>query len=309
MLCAVVKNNAYGHGLEHVSMHLARTVDCFAVGSAEEAARIACLKKDTIILLPQDYRNTAQAVNNGSILTLDSFSTFDIIDNVAGTLRRKAAVHIKIDSGMSRLGFAPCELPLLIQKLCVTDNINVLGVYSHFGGDKRKDCDSQFDIFSHAAEMLERELQMPLLKHVANTAATLSSSKYHMDMARVGLGLYGYGGDSLVSVKRVVADVIAVKRVDKGAVVGYGGLYKCARDTQIAVLNIGYANGLPRILVGSDVLINGKRCKIAAICMAMSMIDAGDDCINIGDKAQFLGDGLNAQRKDVSIYELLCKLN
>ena len=305
-LCAVLKNNAYGHGLTHVARHVVELVDCFAVGSVDEAEQIAFLNKDVLVLLPQNLRNAEKAIKAGYLLTLDSFDTLSIIGKSAKSVGKCARVHLKIDSGMSRLGFDLSQLGELLDGL--DTNISVEGVFSHFYGESVIDCDRQLERFKSCLTVLQTALDKPIVTHIANSGATLLSSKYHLDMVRVGLGLYGYGCDDLLPAKTVYADVIAVKNVEGGSVVGYGAKYKCESSRRIAVINIGYANGLQRCLIGSQVSVNGQKCPIVAICMAMSMLDVTGIDIRVGDKAVLLGDGINISNDKVIIYELLCNL-
>ena len=116
-LCAVLKNDAYGHGLVHIARYLAPQVDCFAVGSTAEAEQISFLGKETLILLPQCQADTELAVRRGYVLTLDSLYTLSRITKAVQKVCIKARVHIKIDSGMSRLGFVKEELDELIGKI------------------------------------------------------------------------------------------------------------------------------------------------------------------------------------------------
>ena len=306
-LCAVLKNNAYGHGLVHVARHIAELVDCFAVGNADDAEQVLFLKKDTLILLPQNQRNTERAIKNDNILTVDSFSTLNLVDNEARKLKRQARVHIKFDSGMSRLGFNRSQIDELLERL-QSAHVSVEGIFSHFFGDTVADCDKQFDYFVACANTMENALNHQLTKHIANSGVALLSSKYHLDMARIGLGLYGYGDEHLLPAKSVFADVISVKTVETGSVVGYGGKYVCQNATQIAVLNVGYAIGLSRTLIGSKIKINGQSFPIVAICMAMALVDVGNAEIAVGDVATILADDVNIANDKVIIYELLCNL-
>ena len=306
-LCAVLKNNAYGHGLVHVARRIAEFVDCFAIGSVDEAEQVQFLNKDILVLLPQNRRNTEIAIKRNFILTVDSFETLKIVEEEARRLKITPRLHIKFDSGMSRLGFKYNQIEQLSKKLQST-KFRVQGVFSHFYGDSMVDCDNQFDYFSRCASGLECSLNQTLTKHIANTGATLLSPKYHLDMARVGLGLFGYGDENLQPAKSVYADVIAVKSVDAGSVVGYGAKYICKNSTQIAVLNVGYATGLPRTLVGAKIKISERTFPVVAICMAMSLIDIGNADVKVGDLATLLGDGINIANDKVIIYELLCNL-
>ena len=306
-LCAVLKNESYGHGIIHVARHIAELVDLFAVGSVDEAEKLLFLRKDILILLPQNERNTEKAIKSNCILTVDSFYTLDLVNKVAKNLNITARIHIKIDSGMSRLGFQYSEIATLLQVLH-SSNVIVEGIFSHFYGDTELECDLQLKQFKACYNTFELNYGKPLVKHIANSGAALLSSKYHLDMARVGLGLYGYGNDNLLPAKRVFADVISVKNVSAGSVVGYGAKYRCSSDTRIAVLNVGYATGLPRTLVGAKIKIGNKLYNIVAICMAMTLVDVGNAQINVGDTAVLLGDDVNISNDQVIIYELLCNL-
>ena len=306
-LCAVLKNNAYGHGLTHVARHLADIVDYFAVGNVDEAEQVQFLRKDTLILLPQNERNTERAVKLDCILTVDSLQTLALVDRVAQRLRRIARVHVKFDSGMSRLGFSKSEIGQLLSKLQYA-HVSVEGIFSHFYGETVAECDKQLMYFNTCCYEFEKSYKKQLTCHIANTSATLLSPKYHLDMARIGLGLYGYGSEFLQPVKSVFADVIAVKEVVAGSVVGYGAKYTCDKATQIAVLNVGYAIGLARTLVGAKIKIGEKYFPIVAICMAMTLVDAGDANVNVGDVATLLSNEVNISNDEVIIYELLCNL-
>lgn len=307
-LCAVVKNNAYGHGLTHVARQLVELVDCYAVGSVGEAEQIQFLKKDVLILLPQNLRSTEQAVKSNFILTLDSLETLEKIEKAAYGVGKTARVHLKIDSGMSRLGFNFSQLDELMADL-KNSKISVEGIFSHFYGDSISECGRQFEYYVRCCEHVQSGLKGHLVHHIANSGATLLSKKYHLDMVRVGLGLYGYGDKNLLPAKKVCADVIAVKEVAAGSVVGYGAKFQCATDSKIAVLNVGYAHGLPRRLVGAQIAINGQRCTVVAICMAMCLVDVSNLQVAVGDTAVLLGDGVNISTDDVIVYELLCNLH
>lgn len=305
-LCAVLKNNAYGHGLVKVALKLAPIAHMFAVGCTDEAEKIAFINKDVLILLPQNKRQIECAIRHGFILTVDSFFTLQTILSVAKNVNRVARVHVKIDSGMSRLGFTRQDMPTL---LSVIHNpfVSVEGVFSHFYGESVFECDAQLKAFKSCVVFLDAAYPN-LIHHIANTAGVLLSSKYHLDMARIGIGLYGYGCNALVPAKKVLAEVIAVKSLASGSVVGYGARYHCEKQTNIAVLSIGYASGFPRRLVGAKVKIGDYFFPVVAVCMAMIIVDTGDIKVKIGDIAHILGDGVNIANEEVIVYELLCNL-
>ena len=306
-LCAVLKNDAYGHGLIHVARHIAELVDCFGVGSVDEAEKLVFLRKDILVLLPQNERNTERAIKANCILTVDSFVTFDIVNKVARNLNTTARVHIKIDSGMCRLGFQYFEIAKLLQALR-NSSVEVKGIFSHFYGDTETECDRQLQQFQKCYKLFEQGYGNQVIKHISNSGATLLSDKYHLDMVRVGLGLYGYGNENLLPAKSVFTNVIAVKKVPAGSVVGYGAKYTCSCDTQVAVLNVGYATGLPRTLIGGKIKIGKDYYPIVAICMAMALVDVGNAQIDVGQTATLLSADVNISNDQVIIYELLCNL-
>lgn len=307
-LCAVVKNNAYGHGAKHIVRYLDNVVDFFAVGNVNEAKEISFASKDILILLPTDEADCEQALNGGFVVTVDSFKTLDTVCCVAARLNKKARIHIKINSGMSRLGFDNVDMSLLIDMLRNCRDVIVEGVFSHFYGDNEDCCNRQYELFAAAASCVETGLGKHLIKHIANSVGALLSRKYHMDMARIGLGLYGYGDKNLMTVKTVCAKVIAVRNINLGDVAGYGGRYIAPCKKTVAVVNVGYAQGFSRSLVGVYVQINGVKCPVIAVCMAMILVDVSATYADIGDEVVLLGNGVDISNDIVSVYELLCNL-
>lgn len=308
-LCAVVKNNAYGHGIAHIARYLDDKVDFFAVGSADEAKQIDFVHRDILILLPQDKDGIRAAMLGGYVLSLDSLQSLQAIAYTADKLDMQARVHIKIDSGMSRLGFRPDEINQMLKMLQCKPQIAAEGVYSHFYGENTHACDKQYRTFLPCAEALEKALNRSLIKHISNSRGALLSAKYHLDMSRVGLGLYGYGNENLVPVKTVTARILAVKEVCAGDIVGYGASFVAPCDGRIAVLDVGYAQGFGRALVGASVSVKGVKCKVVAVCMAMIMVDIPDNLnVYINDIVTLLGSGTDISNDIVSVYELLCNL-
>lgn len=303
-LCAVVKCDAYGHGIERVASCLCDIVDCFAVNDVFEAQKIARYGKDVLILLPQNTRNTKIAIENGYILTLDSFDTLKILSQFTNNVVR---VHIKIDSGMSRLGFQLEDMTKLLQ-LLEGENIIVEGIFSHFYCEEQNFCQEQLNYFEKCGKIVSRKFGN-IVKHIANTGGVMLGKAFHLDMARVGLGLYGYGASNLSVAKTVVANVIAKKKLPKGSIVGYGATYTCNCDTDVAVIDIGYAKGYVRCLHNPVVKIGNNFAKVIGnICMSMSMVDVTGLPVSVGDQVVVLGEGVNPSTDNAIIYQLLCNL-
>lgn len=306
-LCAVLKNDAYGHGIVRTASALSGIADCFAVGNLDEATKISQYG-DVLILLPIAAHDVAEAVSRNFILTVDSFDTLNTI--LANLPRGKRAhVHIKINSGMNRLGFTREQLLQLLDALKHAPDLKVEGAFSHFFGSDKKNCDRQLSEFEKCRNVIASGVQGNLTFHIANTAGVLLDTKYHLDMARVGLGLYGYGAESLIPAKTVTAQVIATRAVSAGEMVGYDAAYTFPRDTRIAVVNCGYAYGFPRALTNAKVKINGHVCNVVGnVCMAMLTVDVGNLPVAVGDEVILLGEGVNNANCNVIVYELLCNL-
>ncbi len=305
-LCAVLKNDAYGHGLVRTASVLTSVADFFAVGSVSEAIKAKPFAKDVLILLPLFGDDSALACEHGFVQTADSFQT---LDNIIRSVPRgkKARVHVKIQSGMNRFGFCLSQLEQLAEAL-QSSKLSVEGTFSHFYGTTSGQCNRQLKVFLQACNFLEKALSTKLIKHVANTAATQMGEKYFLDMVRIGLGLYGYGAPNLVPAKVVTAKVLAVRNVMAGEKIGYGG--KVVRqNTKIAVLGCGYANGFSRALKNPVVKLKNTICPVVGnVCMAACMVDVGNLPVAVGDQAVVFGDGLNTCDKNIIVYELLCNL-
>ena len=305
-LCAVVKNDAYGHGLVRTASVLSGIADCFAVGNVDDALAISHFG-EVLILLPVHPQQVSVACRHNFILTVDSFHTLDVV--TSHCQKGKAPrVHIKINSGMNRLGFTYAQLPQLVDKL-KNSNLQVEGVFSHFFGSAEADCNKQMTVFQKCRRYIEDNFSRNLIFHIANTSAVLLNSQYHLDMARVGLGLYGYGSENLLPAKTVTANVIATRHVVAGEIVGYGAAYTFPCDTNVAVVDCGYAHGFSRALTCAKVKINGRILNVVGnVCMAMLTVDVGDTPVSIGDEVVLLGKDVNNANNSVIVYELLCNL-
>lgn len=305
-LCSVLKNNAYGHGIVRTASALQGIADFFAVGSVQEALQVKDFCPNVLILLPvHSQEEIALALKHGFIFTLDSFFTLFALQDAVQN--RKARVHVKVETGMNRLGFDVEQLPALLQQLNC-QKVAVEGAFSHFFGESETQCDGQMEKFQKAINLLS--LRFPsLVCHIANTSATLLKEKYRLDMCRVGLGLYGYGAPNLAVAKTVTAKVIAMRSVRAGESVGYGAKYVFPFDTTVAIVGCGYANGFARALKNAKVKIGKQLFPVVGnVCMAMFAVDVKNSNVQVGDDVILLGNGVNNANCDVIVYELLCNL-
>ena len=229
-------------------------------------------------------------------------------------------VHIKIDTGMHRLGFLPEEIPTLLHILKGNKQIVVESVFSHFvaADDPSEDAFSayQVSLLNKVHQEITSFLGYRPLKHIANTAGLCRFPQYHFDMVRIGIGLYGINPfvekEKIAPVATLKTIVSQVKRIKSGESVGYNRCFKAGRDSVIATIPIGYADGLPRSAGNGHayVLVNGARVPIVGnICMDMCMVDVTDVPTKEGDMVLIFGKDMPledlATATGLITYELL----
>lgn len=306
-LCAVVKSNAYGHGLEKTAAYLQGIADCFAVANVEEALRIKQFQTPILILMPLFPDQTKLAIENGFFITIDSLATLKTVQTVAGS-NLPVSAHVKIDSGMHRFGFKQNELTELCEKLTTFKNLRVDGIFTHMWSSAYADCLAQAEYFDRCVAYVESKIGYISTKHVANTSTAQLGSRFAYDMVRIGLGLYGYGDGALKPAKTVCGKIITLNAAEVGEPIGYGGA-RLRTKSKLAVVDVGYANGFPRSMQGSYVSVNGTLCQVVAkVCMSCAIIDVSAVDVAIGDDVILLGSGVNPSTNDVIVYELLCNL-
>lgn len=329
-IMAVVKADAYGHGVQEVSRTLADSgVDALAVAFTDEAFQ---LRKNGISIpilvlghTPVEYMG--EIVDLDITPTVYDFSTAKAVSNAAQRRNKIAKIHIKIDTGMNRLGYlANTDTVETILDLATLPNIQIEGLFTHFAcADDENDAytKQQFDRFTALVSDLEKKgLYIPQ-KHVCNSAAAIRFPEMHLDMIRIGISLYGlypsnikYNID-LRPAMQLKSTIAHIKEVEQGEAISYGGIYVTNRKSKVATIPIGYADGYSRLLSGrAKVIVNGKFVPVLGrICMDQCMIDVTDvNNINIEDEVVLFGaqEGLSipieelAQIEGTINYELLC---
>ena len=332
-LWAVVKSNAYGHGLYAFSKVMDRTrVDGFCVDSVVEglALRKAGIKKHILVLGPTLPARYAEAAKKKITI---SISTFEGLQALAKA-RAVPDFHIKIDTGMHRQGFYIEEIQKIIKILKLKKLGDKLkGVYTHFASAKDINypgyTEMQFGKLQQAKILFENAGFKDLTWHAAATGGTLCGKRYHLDAVRVGIGLYGLWpskelevqlGDKIklhpvLSWRAVITET---KKLKAGEYVGYDLTERVPREMTIAVLPVGYWHGLPRSLSSTgEAIVNGKRAKVLRrVSMDMTMFSLGG-AVRSGDIATLIGrDGGDeifawepSQRSGTTHYEFLTRLN
>lgn len=305
MVC-MVKASAYGAGAVEVAKTLQEhRVDYLAVAVADEGAdlRKAGITSNIMIMNPE---MTAFRTLFEYKLEPEVYS-FRLLDALIHAAQKEGitnfSVHIKLDTGMHRLGFDPQQdMQRLVEKLRSQTAIIPRSVFSHFVGSDSDDFDSfsarQYELFLHGSETLQSAFPHKILRHICNSAGIEHFPQRHLDMVRLGLGLYGINSRNnalLHNVSTLKTTLLQIHEVPKEDTVGYSRKGLLTRDSRIAALPIGYADGLDRKLGCGRAycLVNGQRAPyVGNICMDVCMIDVTDIPCQEGDTAIIFGDEL-----------------
>jgi len=325
-IMACVKADAYGHGAVPVSKRLASLgVDYLGVASIDEAIMLRKEKIRTPILvlgmvLPT---YTSPLFKYDIAQTVCTRELAQALNQQSKYYKKPAKIHLKVDTGMGRLGFAYLEAFDFIKEIAKLKFLRIEGIFTHFPS---ADCDAAFtrhqiDIFNKLIQRLERAGICIPLQHAANSMGILHYQNSHFNLVRPGLILYGiYPRQGLkVKLKPVLSlksRIVFTKRVPKGQGISYGHSYFTKKDTTIVTLPIGYGDGYPRILSNkADVLIAARRFKISGkICMDHVLVDVGDERVGTGDEVVLIGsygkERIGSQElarlAETISYEILC---
>lgn len=308
-IMAVVKANAYGHGSIETSKVFLENGACYlAVATLGEAIELRRAGISAPILILGYIKNSQHhiAVEEDITETIYNMESAKFLSDAATKLKRKAKVHIKIDSGMGRIGFRPDEKSIEeIVNIAKLPNLEVEGIFTHFA--KADELDKTFTIEQYEKfqwtikELGNKGLNIPI-KHASNSAAIIDLPEYNLNMVRGGIMLYGlYPSDEVIKEKvklkpamTLKAEISNIKVVPKGTGISYGQIFVTERESKIATIPIGYADGFTRLLTSkSEVAIKGQRAPVVGkICMDQSMIDVTDvENVHIGDEVILFGDG------------------
>jgi alanine racemase len=328
-LMAMVKAFAYGNGSYEVASLLEyHRVDYLSVAYADEGIEL----RKAGIQLPILVLNTERAALNSFFdyrlePEIYSFATFQRFAEVSKNYPKESipGIHLKVETGMNRLGFAKSECEELCQLISENPQVKVKSVMSHFAAsdDPKEDefTKKQIEEFKKFSKKIEATAGYQVLKHISNTGAISRFPEAQFDMVRLGIGLYGApvteeDKGNLSVVGRLKTVVSQVKTVLAGETISYGRSFKADKKMQIAILAIGYADGLNRRLSNQkgEVSIKGKRCKIVGrICMDMTMVDVTGMDVKAGDEAEIFGDDVSleeiAQWLETIPYEVLTSVS
>jgi alanine racemase len=313
MIMAVVKANAYGHGMMQAAQAaLNGGADRLGVATPEEALLARSIYPD----LPIQVMGMASAwampalAKNNIIVTLISPEDARALDAAAREQGVTAGAHLKIDTGMCRIGISPDDLTAFSDLAATLRHVHIEGLFTHFADADNLDfsfTNAQFKLFNECSALLESRGLNISIRHCANSAAILAHPQTCLDMARPGLAMYGInplppdhparGVVHLRPAMRFVTHIGQIKTVPDGSKISYGCAYVCSGKRRVATLPVGYADGLSRLLSNcGEVLVRARRAPIIGrVCMDMCMVDISDipqACE--GDEAVIFGNQQNA---------------
>jgi alanine racemase len=321
-MMGIVKANAYGHGLADVAHALSTfSIDYLGVGFLEEGI---ALRKDGITIpilvlggvLGSQIR---EFIENNLEITVSSLELAERIETeVQRQNRHKARVHLKIDTGMERIGVHSENAIPFIERVCAMRHIEVVGIYSHFAAADERDkafTHYQLDRFQSVLKKIKTlGIEIPHV-HIANSGAVLDLPQSYYTMVRPGIMLYGIYPSRETSesvqlrpVLSLKSKVVFIKEVAQGSSVSYGRKYFTTRRTRVATVPIGYGDGYSRRLSNNaDVLIRGRRFPVIGIvCMDQIMVDIGfEGEVHVGDDVTLIG---REGDQEISVWELTDKI-
>ncbi|MDQ2884323.1 MAG: alanine racemase [Actinomycetota bacterium] len=299
----VVKADGYGHGaIDVAGAALQAGASALGVCSVEEALdlRHGGISAPVLAWLRAPGEDLAAGLAAGVELGVYSIGQLDTIAAAAAVTGTTARVHLKVDTGLNRGGARPNEWPGLVRAAVAARGIEVVAIWSHLAhadDPGHPIIEAQVRRFDEAYQ-LARDAGLRPLRHLANSAATLTRPDLHYDLVRPGIAVYGLSpvpgvGYHLLPAMTLRSQVVMTKRVPAGEGVSYGHVWHTDRETTLALVPAGYADGVPRVLTGRlDVWLAGRRRPVVGrVCMDQVMVDCGDDMVAQGDEVLFFGTG------------------
>ncbi|GEK90529.1 alanine racemase [Alkalibacterium kapii] len=327
----VIKADAYGHGAVEVGRHLEKqNVDFLGVAVLDEAVELreAGIKCPILLLSPIEPETVLTAIEYDISMTVFSDTVAKKVKESAEAMSRKAKIHLKVDSGMARIGIRTREAALKFCHSMSSEWVQFEGIFTHFAEAENIEDPAftkhQFEFFMDIVNFLKENNIKFDLTHCCNTAAALLYPEYHLDMIRTGISLYGYHPDkslekevTLKPILKVATHAAYIKSVKKGTTIGYGRSYTADEEQTIATILLGYADGIQRELSNRWYLSTGKHQApiVGRICMDQLMVDVSDipdfneetELIFIGDsKAGYSSAYDIADLTNSFHYEVLC---
>ena len=286
-VCAVIKADGYGHGAVQIAKNISDIVDFFAVACIDEAMELVQngIKHPILILGYTHPSYYETAIKNDIRMTVYDEKAAEKIAKTARVLNKPAKIHIKLNTGMNRIGFRPTDENLkVIQKISRMKGVEIEGIFTHLHSADEKDLTSanaQIESFRSFTDQLKEAGVDIKIRHCANSAAAIKLPQADFDMFRLGIAMYGLYPSPCVTQQKLYpamslySHVTMIKTIKKGESVGYGAKFTAAKSTRVATVSVGYADGYLRNLTNKGyVLIRGKRANIlGSVCMDQIMVD------------------------------------
>ncbi|NFC48119.1 alanine racemase, partial [Clostridium botulinum] len=334
-IIGVIKANAYGHGAMEIAPTLLENgVSRLAVAVLSEAMelRMSGVKEPIMILGYTPWALGDMLLDNNIEQSVYSYNDALELSKIAVLKRKILKIHIVVDTGMGRIGFLPTKESVEdVYKISKLPNIKIEGLFSHFSSADELDKDytlyqmNKYNEFINKLE--EKNIQVPI-KHIANSAAIIDLENTHLDAVRAGIIMYGYYPSNYVlrdniNLKPVMSlktSIVHIKKVSSGEYISYGRTFKTERESIIATLPIGYADGYNRLLSNKGkVIVNGKLAPvIGRVCMDQCMIDVTFiENLKVGDVVTIMGEenGVSYTAENIASqigtisYEVICNVN
>lgn len=310
-VCAMVKADAYGHGQKSVCLALKGRADYFGVATIFEAQNIrgAGIKNNVLVVGKSETKNLKSFYENDIELSVFSFDELEEIEALCKKNGWHIGIHIKVNSGMNRLGVKTIKEFNLMQNLLKNSkNLKFCGLFTHFCSIKEDKSyfEKQKKLFELFISTLDKSFQ-PLI-HIGGSGAICEQFSFRVDMIRVGLGLYGYSNEIAVKkVMRVTSTILQITDVLPYEMTGYFPCKKSQYPRRTATVFYGYADGISKKLTNNAyVKINNQRCEIVGVCMDMTICDVTNTLCEVGDEVVVFEDaGVWAEKLGVIPYEVL----
>ena len=284
LICAMVKANAYGVGVENVVSAIDKYVDYYGVACFFEAKNLrSCTDKKILIL--------------GSVDEIEEDFSYSCnsIDDVMKLIEsgKHINLHLKINTGMNRYGFSSVKELKQAIKLIKKSNLDIEGIYTHFATADEY-VNIQMDRMRKYLKILQKHNMNPII-HTDNSRVNREKN-HHLDMVRIGYDLYNQDDKNFSSVVSIRSKIVDIRIVRKRALVGYDYRYVAKKKMSVAIVPIGYADGFDIRYIGMDLLVMNKKCKVLNVCMDCFMLDVSDISIKKGDDIMIL-DHINSLNK------------
>jgi alanine racemase len=304
----MIKANAYGHGVNGVAPFLEPYVDYFGVAVLEEAIylRELGIKKPILVAGGTLPEHVALFAEYDLTLTGSSIDLLDVAEDVSRSTGKRIRAHLKIDTGMERVGVHEYEARPFIEHSLRLKHVDIEGIYTHLANAEEPDlvhARLQLERFQEVLHIYEKRSEPhPPLRHMANSAAILQFPESYFDLVRPGLTIYGvYPKDVAQTIEVVPAltwrsRVVYAKITRPGRAVSYGSLWQAETETRIVTIPCGYADGYFRRMTNrAQVMVNGRKYpQVGRICMDQFMVNVGQESAKVGDEVVLLGDGISA---------------